>query len=203
MEITKFGHACFVATRNNQSVVVDPGELSPDFVDPGNVVAVVVTHIHGDHLDRAKLAATLARNPSAVLLAHQEVVESCPDIAVTAVAAGDIMTAGEFRLRFTGGDHALVHPGTPMCANLGVMIDEEVYYPGDSFTEPGAPVKTLALPIAAPWMKTSEGMDFLTKLKPERAFPTHDAVLSEDGKDSVESWMKMAAEKAGAKYNRL
>lgn len=79
MEITKFGHACFVATRNNQSVVVDPGELSPDFVDPGNVVAVVVTHIHGDHLDREKIAAILANNPSVIFLAPQEVIDACPD----------------------------------------------------------------------------------------------------------------------------
>ncbi len=66
-----------------------------------------------------------------------------------------------------------------MCQNVGVLIDNgEVYYPGDSFAEPGMPVKTLALPIAAPWMKTSEAMDFLTHVKPERAFPTHDAILS-------------------------
>lgn len=83
------------------------------------------------------------------------------------------------------------------------MINEEIYYPGDSFAEPGAPVKTLALPIAAPWMKTSEGMDFLTKLKPECAFPTHDAILSDAGKGFVDNWIKMAAEKAGTKYDRL
>ena len=202
MKITKFRHACFVATLNNQSVVVDPGELSPDFVDPGNVIAIVITHLHGDHLDPTKLRAILEKNPDAVFYAHPEVLEAA-GIAGTAVQAGDRVTAGTFTFEFSGGAHALIHPTVPMCANLGVLINDELYYPGDSFAEPGKPVKTLALPVAAPWMKTAEGMDYLTKLRPERAFPTHDAVLSEAGQSFTDNWMRRAAEQVGTSYERL
>lgn len=203
MEITKYEHACFVATINNQSIVVDPGELSPDFVDPGNVVAVIVTHLHPDHLSAATVSAILKNNPGAVFYAHQEVLDAASGVPGTAVSTGDTVTAGEFTIHFNGGDHAYIHPDTPMCANLGVLINDELYYPGDSFTPPEKPVKTLALPIAAPWMKTAEGMDYLTTVRPERAFPTHDAVLSESGKMFTDTWMKRAAEQAGTIYERL
>lgn len=49
MNITKFEHACFVVTKNDQSIVVDPGVLSPDFQAPEHPVAVVITHLHPDH----------------------------------------------------------------------------------------------------------------------------------------------------------
>lgn len=203
MEITKYEHACFVATINNQSVVVDPGELSPDFVDPGDVVAVVVTHMHPDHLSADQIAAILKNNPGAVFYAHQEVLNATPGIQGTPVSPGETLTAGDFTLHFNGGEHALIHPDTPMCANLGVLINDELYYPGDSFTLPDKAVKTLALPIAAPWMKTAEGMDYLMQVRPEYTFPTHDAVLSEAGKMFTDTWMRRAAEQVGATYERL
>ena len=202
MEIRKYEHACFVATIDNQSIVVDPGELTSDFIDPYNVVAVVVTHLHPDHLSTDHVAAILKNNPEAKFYAHQEVLDAANGIPGTAVHPGDTIRAGDILLRFSGGEHALIHPDIPMCANLGVMINDELYYPGDSFTEPDRPVKTLALPIAAPWMKTAEGMDYLMQLKPERAFPTHDGVLSETGKIFTDSWMSRAAEQAGTIYER-
>lgn len=125
-------------------------------------------------------------------------------IEATTVKPGDIITAGDFTLTFTGGEHVQIHPDTPACQNVGVLIDGgEVYYPGDSFAEPGVPVNILAIPIAAPWMKTSEAMDFLTAVKPTRAFPTHDGVLSEDGKLFTDSWIARAAEAANTTYERL
>lgn len=202
MELIKFGHACFVATKNGQSIVVDPGSLSSDFTPPATVVAIVVTHLHGDHWDANQLKSM----PGVPIFAPHDAVEAMKesDIAAEAVKPGDIRRVSEFSLQFTSGEHARIHPDTPMCQNVGVLIDNgEIYYPGDSFDDPGVPVKALALPIAAPWMKTSEGMDFLARVKPERAFPTHDAILSDAGKGFVDNWMKMAAEKAGVLYERL
>ncbi|MFZ1258600.1 MAG: MBL fold metallo-hydrolase [Candidatus Saccharimonas sp.] len=201
MQIKKYEHACFVATKNGQSIVIDPGSLSPDFVAPENIAAVVVTHLHADHWSADHLLAM----PHAPIYAPEDAAAAIREAGVeaTVVKQGDTVTAGEFTLTFTGGDHALIHPDTPMCKNVGVLIDNgELYYPGDSFALPGAPVKTLALPIAAPWMKTAEAMDFLTAVKPERAFPTHDAVLSDAGKQFVDGWISIAAEKAGVVYER-
>lgn len=202
MNMTKFEHACFVATKNGQSVVVDPGVLSPDFKAPENVVAIVVTHLHPDHWDAEHLR-TMSGVP---IYAPEDTTKAMHEsgIDATTVKPGDTISAGDFRLTFTGGKHVPIHPDAPVCQNVGVLIDDgEIYYPGDSFAEPGMPVNILAIPIAAPWMKTSEAMDFLTAVKPKRAFPTHDAVLSEDGRQFTDSWIARAAEAAGTSYERL
>ncbi len=202
MEIIKYQHACFVVTKNDQSIVVDPGGLSSDFVVPQHVIAIVVTHVHGDHW----AAEQLEKMPGVPIYTVDDAVDTMKEagISATTVVPSQRITIGDFTLQFTGGEHALIHPDTPMCHNLGVLIDNgDVYYPGDSFADPGMQVTTLALPIAAPWMKTAEGMDYLGKLKPSRAFPTHDGVLSEAGKQFIDSWMRQAAEKAGVVYEQL
>ncbi len=202
MEITKYAHACFVAIKDGQSVVVDPGELSSNFTVPKNPVAVVVTHIHGDHWS----ADHLTQMPNVPVFAPDDAANRLRELNlnVIVVAPGETKQVGNFKLTFTGGQHALIHPDTPMCRNVGVLInDGEVYYPGDSFASAGMPIETLAVPIAAPWMKTAEAMDYLTQVRPKRAFPTHDAVLSEAGKQFADNWMKQAAEKSGTIYERI
>jgi hypothetical protein len=83
------------------------------------------------------------------------------------------------------------------------MINDAVYYPGDSFTKPDKPIQVLALPVGAPWLKASEMLDFLMAVKPTVAFPTHDAVLSEIGKSMPDRYVPLFAEKIGTTYNKL
>ena len=202
MEITKFRHACFVSSKNGQSIVVDPGELSEDFLVPDGIVAVVVTHVHGDHWS----SKHLQKMPNVPIFAPDDAADAIRDTGfeVETVHVGDKKTAGEFTLTFTGGEHAIVHPMQSMCHNVGVDIDHgEIYYPGDSFATPPGPVKILAVPLGAPWMKLAEAMDFLMTVRPEKAFPTHDGVLSDAGKMFHDNWMKQAAEKVGTVYERL
>lgn len=206
MQITKFQHACFVAEEDSQALVVDPGTLSNDFEVPDDpVCAVVITHVHGDHVDQDKLQAIAAQNPGVIVYGHQEVIDELDQNTyhTEVVSAGDMVEVGPFTLEFNGGEHALIHDDVPMCANLGVMINSMLYYPGDSFTMPQHDVEVLALPVAAPWMKTAEAMDYLTSVAPKTAFATHDAVLSNAGKSFTDNWMRSAAEKIGCDYRRL
>lgn len=203
MNITKYQHACLVVEKGGQRVVVDPGIWSTDFLVPEKVLAIVITHIHPDHLDAEKLKAIVATSPQAVIYAHEEVLASIEGLATQAVTAGETVSVGEFTLRFTGGEHATIHTSYPPAANLGVIIDDALYYPGDSFALPNAVVHTLALPVSAPWMKISEAMDFLVDAKPMRVFPTHDAILSETGQSLVDRMLGATAESIGARYQRL
>jgi len=61
--------------------------------------------------------------------------------------------------------------------NFGVRANK-LFYPGDSFTDLGKSVDVLALPIAGPWLKISESIDYALKLKPKIVFPVHDAIRS-------------------------
>lgn len=203
MKLTKYEHACFTVEKDGQVLVVDPGEFSSDFIAPERVVAVVVTHQHGDHFDHEKLAEIIDKNPDAVIIGDESVTSKIEAFETKTVQAGDQLTVGLFDLEFFGGDHALIHASIPKITNLGVMINELLYYPGDSFTLPQKPVDALALPAAAPWMKIGEAVDFLAAIRPRLAFPTHDAILSEEGKEIADRLLSITANKNGSSYLRL
>jgi len=203
MKLTKYSHACLVLEKNGQSLVIDPGVWSSDFVVPENVVGIVITHEHPDHCDPKKLQGIFEKNPDSVIYAHQAVVDKHDSIPTQPVESNKIIHVGDFVLEFCGGEHAVIHETWPRIANLGVMIDDTLYYPGDSFTPPSRSVELLALPASAPWMKLSEAMDFLGSVKPSRAFPTHDAILSETGQSLVDTMLGDVAEEAGVSYTRI
>lgn len=182
MKLTKYEHACFTVEKDGQLLVIDPGNFTSDFAIPSNVVGIVVTHEHSDHFDPDTLAAIYHNNPDSLLIAHPSITEKMPDHKNASVLAGDSLNVGPFSLTFYGGDHAIIHTDIQPLANLGVLIDKTIYYPGDSFAEPNVPVDVLALPVGAPWLKISEVIDFLRAVQPRLAFPTHDAVLSDIGK---------------------
>ncbi|MNH21308.1 hypothetical protein D3C85_1486510 [compost metagenome] len=117
--------------------------------------------------------------------------------------AGEKVSVGEFQLEFFGGQHASIHDSLARIPNLGVLINNLLYYPGDSLFVPGVTVDTLALPVTAPWLKIGEAMDFMVAIRPRIAFPTHDAIASHIGKSLVDRLLGAAASAHGIVYNRL
>lgn len=203
MKITKFEHACFTVEQDRQSIVIDPGAYTTDFTSPENVVAVVITHEHADHLDKGQLADIITKNPDAVVVAHESVTAQLDNLKTQSVTANEGFKIGAFALEFYGGDHAVIHPDIPRIANLGVMINDTVYYPGDSFTVPERDVHVLALPIAAPWMKISEAVDFVRAVRPRIIFPTHDAISSDPGKQLADTLIPSVMNLPNVSYSRL
>jgi len=97
----------------------------------------------------------------------------------------------------------VVHPDFPRNQNIGVMVNNTFYYPGDSFTEPGQPVAMLAVPVSAPWLKTAETIDFVRAVKPKHCFPTHNALLSQAGHNTVNTWTARICEPLGTTFTYL
>lgn len=207
MKLTKYEHACFAVEAEGKLLVVDPGGWTNDLGAPENIVGIVVTHEHGDHFDVAALGALIAHNPEAKIISHQDITRQFGSnhetLPYQTVAAGDTIDVGPFHLEFFGGEHATIHPDIPAIANIGVMINDTVYYPGDSFVQPGKAVNTLALPVAAPWLKISEVIDFVAAVRPRLAFPTHDAILSAAGKSLPDRLIPPFAQKVGTTYQRI
>lgn len=200
MKVTKYEHACLVLTKADQSVVIDPGSFTMPLTDLDGVVAIVITHEHADHWTPEQLERIRDRNPEAAVYGPAGVVAAAAGIPVEEVKAGDERTAGDFTLTFTGGIHALIHESVQRVDNVGVIVDGEFYYPGDSFEEPGTEIAVLALPSSAPWMKTGEAMDFVAAVKPRRAFPVHDAMHSVIGKGSFNARVEGYGATHGVEY---
>lgn len=203
MRLEKFEHACFTVEKNSQTVVVDPGEFSNDFVAPSGVLAVVITHQHADHFDEERLADIFAANDDVLILGPADVIEQVEIENKRAVLPGETITIGPFELEFFGGEHALIHDSLPRPQNIGVLINSLVYYPGDSLVVPTKSVDTLAIPAVAPWLTIGEAMDFLSSIRPRLAFPTHDAIASDTGKSVVDRLLSTTATSYGGIYQRL
>jgi L-ascorbate metabolism protein UlaG (beta-lactamase superfamily) len=201
MRITKFEHASFVVESDDQRLIVDPGSFTTDLSDQTGVVAVVVTHEHPDHWTPEQLRGILATNPDAQIFGPAGVVTATGDeFAVTAVADGDTAEVGAFQLAFYGAKHAVIHSSIPVIDNVGVLINNTIFYPGDSYTVPPVPVDVLAIPSSAPWLKIGEAMDFVLEVKPKRGFPTHEMVNSAAGKSMANQRLASVVEANGGKY---
>lgn len=201
MKITKYEHSCLDIEQDGKRLLIDPGVVTTSIPDYNDIAAVLVTHMHADHLDKEKLLAIHAQNPDSPIYTVQAVADELKDsLPLIIVTAEQVITAGPFQLEFTGGQHAVIHASVPITDNVGVTVNGKLYYPGDSFSVPNIPVDILAIPISAPWLKVAEAMDFITALKPRIAFPVHDALLSDFGRSVSGNWLQRACDSINAEY---
>lgn len=188
-------------------LVLDPGSFTSPVDGLTDVVAVVITHEHADHWTPEQLARIIALNPEGRLFGTEATVEQAREQGVTRpiepVVPGDVVTVGPFTLRFVGGRHAIIHSSIPQIDNVGVFINDTLYYPGDSFFVPDFTVPVLAAPASAPWMKTAETMDFILEIAPKRCVQSHEMVNSQIGNGMAKARMTWATEQGGGTFTWL
>jgi len=202
VRITKYEHATLEVALGDDTLVIDPGVFL-SHPDSTGVVAIVITHEHSDHWTADQVRRILEKNPDAKVYGPQGVVDAAEDLEVEVVAAGDVVEAGPFKLEFFGGEHAVIHESIPVIDNVGVLVNDELYYAGDSYTVPGVEVGTLAAPIGAPWLKIGEAMDYVLAVKPKRSFYVHDMTLSVAGKQMAAARLSWATEQGGGTFTEL
>lgn len=180
MRIRKFSHSCLLVEGSSSRVLIDPGSFSAGVESIRDLSAVLVTHVHGDHLDVNRVARLIEGSPEVTIVcdAGSAGVLTAHGIDPHVMRDGDIIDVG-MRVRAAGSWHAVIHPDIPTVENIGYMIDERIFHPGDAFTDPGCPVEVLAVPAGAPWMKISEAIDYLRAYRPAIAVPIHEAVLAQ------------------------
>lgn len=201
MKLTKLEHAALILESSGDKLFIDPGSFTTALTDTAGAVGVVITHEHADHWTPEQLERIVEMNPGVPIFAPAGVAAAASGFDVTVVTAGDTATAGSFTLRFFGGKHAQIHASLPIVDNLGVLVNDEVFYGGDSLLVPeGLVVDTLAVPAGAPWLKIGEVMDFVMAMKPRRTFPTHEMVLSVAGKKMSNTRIQWATEQNGGEF---
>jgi len=205
MELTKYIHSCVRLTDGDRGLVIDPGGFSEVPVALDGIHAALVTHEHPDHIDVEAITLAVNADPDLRIWAPAPVAGMLAGLGdrVTTVTPGETFSAGGLEVRVFGGQHAQIHRSIPVVANLGYLVEDAVYHPGDSLDVPTAPVPTLLLPIHAPWSKTAEVLDFLIAVRPRQAYAIHDALLSEVGLGLVAGLLDRIAAPYGPTYRRL
>lgn len=201
MKLTKLGHACVRLEKAGRTIVIDPGTFSGEGLLDG-AEAVLITHEHFDHVDKALLAKA---DPGLEIWTCQGVADHLGEIPPTVhvVRDGDAFDAAGFRVRVAGEWHAVNLPDVAPPQNIGFLVDEEVFYPGDAFTPPPVEVPTVLVPTNAPWLRGADWIQYLRQVRPARAYSTHDGLLNEIGLGLVDAWLQGEADKQRADFRRL
>jgi L-ascorbate metabolism protein UlaG (beta-lactamase superfamily) len=182
MRLTKLGHSCVRLDKDGATLVIDPGGWSG--TDPvAGASALLITHEHADHLNGPVVQAALERDPGLELWTTAPVAGQFSGFAsrVHVVGHEDAFTAAGFEVHVHGSNHAVIYPDVPVVPNVGFAIDGSIFHPGDAFTLPGEPVETLLLPVSAPWLKTSEMVEYARAVQPRMSYAIHDAILNDNG----------------------
>jgi L-ascorbate metabolism protein UlaG (beta-lactamase superfamily) len=187
MQLTHFGHSCLLATfrrsdGTDTTLLFDPGVFSHGFEGITGLSAILITHQHADHVDTSRLGALLDGNPDAALYADPQTAAQLGG-PWEPVSVGDELNIGGLRVRGGGGVHAVIHPEIPLINNISYLVGDgkhaaRLMHPGDALYIPREPVDVLALPAAAPWMKLSEGVEYLRAVNPSRAIPIHQGIVN-------------------------
>jgi L-ascorbate metabolism protein UlaG (beta-lactamase superfamily) len=188
MRLTKLGHSCIRLEKDGASLVIDPGIWSgPDPLAGAD--AILITHHHVDHLNPEVVRTALERHQELELWTTADVVEQLGDFGgrLHPVRHGDTFTAAGFGVHVYGEEHAKIYPDMPSVPNVGFLVEGNLFHPGDSFTVPDEPVRTLMLPISAPWLKASDMLDYAKAVRPQVSYGIHDELLNANGIGLVQS----------------
>ena len=205
MRFTKFGHSCVRLEKDGAVLVVDPGVWTDAAAALAGAAAVMVTHEHADHLDVGAVRTALQASPELTLWANPQVTAQFTEFGdrVHELRHGDVLSAAGFGVHVYGHDHALMHKDIPQVVNTGFLIEGELFHPGDSFTVPEEPVRTLLVPIAGPWLWVGAMIDYFRAVAPVRGYAIHDAILNDNGLGLMTRMLLVAAAPSGVPVARL
>lgn len=188
---------------NGVKILIDPGAWSEGQNSITGIDLVLITHEHQDHFHVESVKQILANNPEVKIITNMSVSKLLLDSGIASEILDDDKAA-DFKgvlIEAFGKTHAEIYKEVPSVENTGYFINNEFYYPGDAFYDPGRPVKILALPVCGPWMLVREAIEFALKVKPEVCFPVHDGMLKIFGPFHL--LPKKFLEKEGVKFEIL
>ena len=180
MNITKLGHCCLVLEQNGVKILTDPGSFTTEQTKTvRGINMILITHEHGDHFHIESIELVLKNNPCATVVSNSAVAKLLAEKNIPCMIIGDTQSAevNGVMIEGFGKDHAPIYEAYGLVENTGYFVANKFYFPGDSFYDPKKPIDVLALPIAGPWMKISEAIDFAKKVKPRVAFGVHDGMI--------------------------
>ncbi|WAC70115.1 MBL fold metallo-hydrolase [Microbacterium sp. SL75] len=186
MILRKHTHPTVVLEKDGASLLIDPGVFTtdaPELIRDASVV--LITHDHPDHADVDLLTAALDSQPDLKIWAPPSVANQIPRHGdrIRVVEPGGTGDAAGFHISVVGGRHESIHLDMPASGNVGYVIDQDVYHPGDSYYVPEENVTTLLVPLSGPFSRLDKIVDFIRAARPTRAIAIHDVLLTEMGKE--------------------
>lgn len=159
--------------------MTDPGAYSTLQNEAKGINYIFITHEHQDHFHLESLKIVLKNNPKAKIVTNKAVGKllEAEKISYELLEHGDAKNFSGIHVEGCGEKHAVVYDNVGQVQNTGYFFADRFFYPGDAFFNPRKTVEILALPVAGPWLKISEAVDYAKEIKPKICFPVHDGML--------------------------
>ena len=166
--------------------------------------AVLISHVHHDHLDLPSLRRLSRQTPIVVPRGTASLLDREGFTAVREVAPGDELEIGALRVNVTPAVHAAERRGTIEPPSLGYLVSDRgasVYFAGDTEVFDGMAriAEDLDLALLPIWgwgptlgpghMNPSEAASALRLLRPKRAVPIHWGTYTPAGAPRIWPWM--------------
>lgn len=177
--------------------MTDPGVFSDEEALADTHVDILhISHIHPDHVQEDNVKALLGKNPRLQIIAPQEVIDALDEAVAEAGEAqahgmrdGGAISIDGISFRGVGSEHAEIYEDISQTENVGVIIDEQIYFTGDAFNDPVMPgdaqLKALLFCITGPFVKLPDVLKWAMSMKPVRAIPMHEGVATPETVDFI------------------
>lgn len=180
MNIKKLGHCCLLIDTGKIRILTDPGSFTVEkHVQVKDIDVILITHEHADHLHTNSLHQIMENNPEARILTNSAVAKILEPLGIVhEVLEGEsVLEVKETLIEAYDAGHEEIYEELGQVQNTGYFIDNKLFYPGDSFANPGKEVSILALPVAGPWCRIGDSIKYALQVGPEKAFPVHDGMI--------------------------
>jgi L-ascorbate metabolism protein UlaG (beta-lactamase superfamily) len=187
MKIKKIGHCCLVIEVGGKRIMTDPGGWTSAQVEERNIDIILITHEHGDHLHTGSLKQVLENNPGCKVVTNSAVKNILIKENIWVDVENEekkffVLEDGEvgdelqkvlgINLFAKTCDHADIYDGIVPVQNTGFLLADRMFYPGDAYLEIDQPVEILALPVAGPWAKIREVIEYAPPLNTKPPLPS-------------------------------
>lgn len=201
MKLTKFNHSCILLEdQAGDKLITDTGIFTYLPKDISKIKVLIITHNHPDHFKQESVEAIKKVNQDLKIFAPEDIAAT---IDATIPILGTEYKVGSFEISFYSSDHAYIRKDFELPNNLGVIINKQISYPGDSYSLSPLKTKYLLTPLTAPWARIKDTEEFIVNSIPEVVIPVHDAILSENGYLIYDTHLKAIAENNDLEYKRL
>lgn len=161
--------------------MTDPGLFTVDSQSEElNIDIILITHEHGDHIHVESLKKIVENNSEILVIANEGVGKLLDEAGIKYEILENKIPKELLGVLLEAHDckHEEVFEEMGQVKNTGYFIDGRLFYPGDSYCNPGKSIEILALPVAGPWVRVRDFMKYALEIKPKICFPMHDGMLN-------------------------
>ena len=180
MKIRKIGHCCLIIEENGKRIMTDPGSWTVEGQSKEkNIDLIIITHEHGDHIHIESLKKIIENNSSVTIVTNEGVGKLLDEVGIKYEILENKNPKYFSGVEIEAHDckHEEIYKDFGQVENTGFFIGKKLFYPGDSFSNPGKYVEILALPVAGPWTNIKDAINYALEIKPKVCFPVHDGML--------------------------